>query len=62
MTETSTSVAIAALAATPSGNQVCQADLAIGATTVTLSAPLGSRTLLHAEVTTDWRSYDQNLG
>jgi hypothetical protein len=62
--ETSSSVAVAALADNTSTSpaQTCTADLRIGATTVALTAPLGDRTLLHAHVDPSWASYAQDLG
>lgn len=46
---------------TDHGAQACAAYLAIGATTIHLAAPLGTRALLHAPVSDDWKLYIDNF-
>jgi hypothetical protein len=54
--ETTTTVELWAWSTTDESQEACAAMLAVGREIVTLPAPLGSRTLLHAPTDPQWSS------
>lgn len=59
--ETSTSVEIWTAVKTSTGPQACSDELRLGASRITLTTPLGSRSLLHAPISKSWRPYINNF-
>lgn len=56
------SVEVWTVVSTDKSAAACTDALALGAARVVLDRPLGDRTLLHAPVSKQWRSYADNLG